>query len=71
MNEFDHLFICITMSNTNTNVRSLRDKFQLPQVNQYDNVTKQQHDISFQCIHCGKHQTLTILLQADVAQGVC
>ncbi|CAF1629503.1 unnamed protein product [Adineta ricciae] len=56
------------MSNTNTNVRSLRDKFQLPQVNQYDNVTKQQHDISFQCIHCGKHQTLTILLQADVTQ---
>ncbi|CAF1016284.1 unnamed protein product [Adineta ricciae] len=58
------------MSNTNTNVRSLRDKFQLSQVNQYDNVTKQQHDISFQCIHCGKHQTLTILLQADVTQEI-
>ncbi|UJR31339.1 hypothetical protein I4U23_018835 [Adineta vaga] len=54
------------MSNTNTNVRSLRDKFQQQQINQYDNsITNQQHDISFQCIHCGKHQTLTILLQAN------
>ena len=51
------------MSYTNTHGRSLRDK-----VNQSNNVTKNRHDISFECIHCGRHQTLTLLLQSN---GVC
>jgi uncharacterized protein CbrC (UPF0167 family) len=63
------------MSHTNTNVRSLRDKFQQQQANQYDNMTKnrqeQNHDILFQCIHCGKHQTVTILLQSNITRGMC
>jgi hypothetical protein len=38
----------------NTNARSLREKF------------PQQHEILFQCIHCGRHQTITLL-----TKGVC
>jgi transcription elongation factor Elf1 len=63
------------MSNTNANVRSLRDKFQHQPANQYSNVTKnrqdQKHDISFQCMHCGRHQTVTLLLQSNIPNGVC
>jgi transcription elongation factor Elf1 len=63
------------MSNTNTNVRSLRDKFQHQQANQYSNVTQnrqdQKHDIAFQCIHCGRHQTVTLLVQSNITNGVC
>jgi hypothetical protein len=63
------------MSNMNTNVRSLRDKFQQQQANQYDNLTKnrqeQKHDVLFQCIHCGKHQTVTLLLESNITKGVC
>ncbi|CAF0965682.1 unnamed protein product [Adineta steineri] len=64
------------MSNTNANVRSLRDKFlqQQQQVNQYDNTIKhqqeQKHDISFQCIHCGKHQTVIFLLQPNLTKDI-
>jgi hypothetical protein len=41
------------MSNMNTNVRTLREKFQQEQ--------EEKHQILFQCIHCGRHQTITLL----------
>jgi hypothetical protein len=61
------------MSNTNTNVRSLRDKFQQQQANQYANLTKnrqeQTQDFSFQCVQCGTHQIVTLLLQSNITKG--
>ena len=64
------------MSHTNSNIRPLRDQFQeQQQANQYDDVTKnrheQKHDILFQCIHCGRHQTVSLLLQTNKTKGVC
>lgn len=47
------------MSHTNANVRSLRDQFE----------QQQKHDISFQCIHCGKHQSLIIIFQTNLKKG--
>jgi transcription elongation factor Elf1 len=60
--QFEHLFISITMSNMNTNGRSLRDQFQQQQ---------QKHDIQFECIHCGRHQTISLLSQSKITKGVC
>jgi transcription elongation factor Elf1 len=50
------------MSNMNTNGRSLRDQFQQQQ---------QKHDIQFECIHCGRHQTISLLSQSKIIKGVC
>ncbi|CAF1577359.1 unnamed protein product [Rotaria sp. Silwood1] len=65
------------MSQTNTNVRSLRDQFQQQQqqqANQYNNITKnqseQRHDISFQCIHCGRKQIVSLLLQSNSSKDI-
>ncbi|CAF1002603.1 unnamed protein product [Rotaria sordida] len=64
------------MSHMNTNVRSLRDQFQQQQqqTNQYSNVTQnrpeQKHDILFQCIHCGKQQTISLLLQSNSTREI-
>ncbi len=50
--EYKDWFIWM-MSNMNTNVRTLREKFQQEQ--------EEKHQILFQCIHCGRHQTITLL----------
>ncbi|CAF2148338.1 unnamed protein product [Rotaria magnacalcarata] len=64
------------MSHTNTNVRSIRDQFQQqhPQVNQYGNISnhryEQKHDILFQCIHCGRHQTVCLIFQPNATKDI-
>lgn len=45
------------MLNMNTNQRLLLDE--------------QKHDIIFQCNYCGKHQTISLILQSDRSKGVC
>ena len=67
----DHWFICMTMSNTNTNVRSIRDQFQQPhQANLTKTRQEQKHDIVFPCSHCGRHQTISLLLQSNETRGL-
>ncbi|CAF4273547.1 unnamed protein product [Rotaria socialis] len=62
------------MSHTNTNARSLRDQLQQqrPQVNQYGNISNyrhdQKHDILFQCINCGRHQTVCLIFQPNATK---
>ena len=67
--------IAMSMSSTNASVRSLRDKFQQQQqVNQYGNRTNarqdQKHDVLFQCIHCGTHQTISLVAQWPLTKGL-
>ena len=59
------------MSNTNANVRSIRDKFQQPhQASLTKTRQEQKHDIVFPCSHCGKHQTISLLLPFNETQGL-
>jgi transcription elongation factor Elf1 len=50
------------MSNMNTVVRALREKFQQQE---------EKHNFQFQCIHCGRHQTISLMLQSNITKGVC
>ena len=54
------------MSNRNTDKRSLRENLQ-----QLADRHEQKHEISFECRHCGKQQTISLLLQPNIKKGVC
>jgi transcription elongation factor Elf1 len=54
------------MSNRNTDIRSLRENLQ-----QLANRHEQKHEVSFECRHCGRQQTISLLLQPNLKKGVC
>jgi transcription elongation factor Elf1 len=54
------------MSNRNTDIRLLHENLQ-----QQTNRHEQKREISFQCCHCGRQQTISLLLQPNLNKGVC